>query len=532
MASILTTISVLLFPLLSLGDVDAATYSSTSLCDRRNPMARIALLNSATEKLSDTYTVSQGISVFGECDPEDPNMPESCKNFNNPSLYYGGVQLPCAQDPCPIETPPGVFPGKSSYIQPSVNDAVILFGCLPPPCAYFSVRPYLYERGIVNVDGDVYGNENPMPGDNDDVGQRPPYPTDPETRVVVDTPWHDSYNHLNIRSTASPGEQKFGSAFALISSANEAVVNDIIAALSQSGFPIAAINVDGIPSAWAALQGSTADRDSFRTVMRVAKPCQDQQECDEYVSIGSFSVLSRVLKPKVHVPFVPFLEPVPTERKTGRSETDIVGEGIMKNLQNAVFAKYGKPQYIIPGQKKTFNSSKCIYNGDYCWGDNYDTVYVDFDGQGKIEGARNFVVVCGADHIKLGYSVYTSVGFFAPDGLATGLIDDAAKQGSASCYAPGLPNAELMYCVEVRSSGNCPDPATTSAPCVELFSGSTAEVLFQARINLNPATKTGPDPDELILPVIYGYENNDKVPVECANAKNQAKMYNHLCRYN
>ena len=172
--------------------------ANSKFCDTDDPSQRIYLLQNVLSALNDRYISDYGLPMFVDCDPLDPNIPEDCMNFNNPSLYYGGEMVPCSESPCPQETP-AALPEMSSYIQPSKNDAVLTFGCLPPPCEYFSIRSYLYERNKVTITGTADEGNN-----GDDIGQRPPDPTTDE-RYVADTPWYDSYNHLNINSTARQG---------------------------------------------------------------------------------------------------------------------------------------------------------------------------------------------------------------------------------------------------------------------------------------------------------------------------------------
>ena len=289
------------------------------------------------------------------------------------------------------------------------------------------------------------------------------------------------------------------------------VVKDISEALVQSGFPASAINVDGIPAEWSILQGTSSLKDSFRTVLRMAKPCKDPIKCDEYLAITNRNLLVVVLKPKTSLPHVPFQQPIPTPHATGVSETDIIGTNALPDVLAAVVRHYGAPTEVIVGIHKTFNTTKCIHNGGYCWGDNYDTAYIDFAESFLIKDADDFAVVCGGNHQRLDYAVYTSVGLFSPSGLAIGLIDDAVKDGSASCYAPRQTNVDKLYCVEIRAKGNCP----RTTPCVELLFDGPNELFLQARVNLNPVTKTGPDVDELIMPKVYVYEDNKISPVRC-----------------
>ena len=126
--------------------------ANSRLCDRNDPSQRIYLLQNVLSKLSDHYTSKYGHPIFTECDPLDPNMPEACMNFHNPYVYYGGELVPCSEWPCPQETPPKAFiPGMSTFFQLSKNDAVLTFGCLPPPCGYFSIQSYIYERNNATI---------------------------------------------------------------------------------------------------------------------------------------------------------------------------------------------------------------------------------------------------------------------------------------------------------------------------------------------------------------------------------------------
>ena len=496
-----------MFVLLMLGAglllTPAEAWDASQLCDLSDYSHRKQLLNDAMSKLEDRYSISNGVSLYGTCDPTDPDIREDCANFNNPSVYYGSTQSPCADRGCSVYTPSTFLPGRSGYFQPDKDEALLLFGCLPPPCAYFGIRSYLYERGKVHVNG---GN----PPENS-TGQRPPNPTDPATRVVVDTPWYDTYNHLNIKVWNQTGNDKFRSAFALVVTADQNVAEDISQAFVQSGLPSSAINIDGIPDILV-LHGLPKDRDSFRMVLRLAKPCENEQDESDYVRMGSNSVFVRKIEAKVTMPYSPFAMPIPTERSTGVTESDIIGQNTLTNLLQAVSNVYGTPHYIIYAQQKTFDSMDCIVNGSYCWGDNYDTAYIDFDGEVSIEDDDDFAVACGVDHLKLQYAVYTTFGLYYTSGLAVAVVDDAMKVDSASCFAPNLPNVDKMYCVEIRSK--CAGGST----CIQPMDGLPSEVdtvLLQARVNLNPTTKTGPDPNELILPVVYGYRDHNVPQTDC-----------------
>lgn len=496
--------------------IAAAAFDHDRLCHLTDPTHRLQLLQDVLDKLEDSFTITSGVAIVrpSGCDPTDPDVPDDCRNFNNPAIAYGAVLLPT----CPPNHPncrdhPETPSSNPSLYQPDQDDALLTFGCVSPPTPYFSLRTYLYERGKASIPGD--------PDVCDDgIGQRPPPPTDPATRVVVDTPWYDTYNQLNINAgnLADHHNAKFGSIFAHVTTANRKVSLDITQALVESGFPPSAITIDSIPDGMV-LEGAPSVRDTFRTIFRVVVPDDSSLiMMDAYMNPANRNLLAKYLTPKVSVPPDPFPMPTPTNRITGTSESDIVGDNTLRDLLQAVSNHYGPPNYVVHSVKKVFNSSKCINDGCYCWGDNYDTAYIDFSGPIYLsdQEPNGFAVVCGANHVELEYATYTSFGVFRLDGLAVGYIDDATKLSSARCYAPNLPHVSKFYCAEIRSK------CSVTSPCIEPVIDINV-ILMQARINLNPSTKTGPYIDELIMPVVFGYYNNNIGQPNCYGGLHHAK---------
>lgn len=195
-----------------------------------------------------------------------------------------------------------------------------------------------------------------------------------------------------------------------------------------------------------------------------------------------------------------------TKRSTGTNEVEQVGRNAFQRLLQAIRNRYGDPHYTSNSLPIIVNTSKYLYGGSYGFGDNEDTVYINTDKQISIAHSHHFAVVCGADHLTLGYAMYTNIGVFQTNGLAFGIVTDAMKMNSASCYAPSLPNVGKSYCIEIRSDyGSYPH-------CSEPLSKEIKNVLIQNRVNLNPHSKTGPDVDEIISPMVLGYRGNNKKP--------------------
>ena len=445
-------------------------------------------------------------------------MPPDCANYNNPSVAYGSTLVPCSvgdDGHCPPETPQAMF-GKSGYYQPRHDNALILFGCLPPETQYFGIRSYLYEKGKANVPPDLDCSDAMSSPSGEEVQVFPPEATVQETRVVIDSPWYDTTNHLNINAVGRPGSKtKFRSLFVHITSANKQVAEDIILAFAASGVPLEAINVDSIPDLPVFhLEGDSSARDSFRTIYRlvlpesfVSNPEQPSPvhavDIDKYIANGNRNILVRYLSPKSPVPKDGFPPQLPTPRATGTSESNLVGEGTFQRLLSAVKLQHGEPDYVSQPIPIVINMRKCLL-GCYGFGDNEDTVYINTDKEISIAGPDDLAVVCGANHVLLEYAVYSSVGIYNTSGLAVGLVTDEMKLNSAVRYAPSLPHVERFYCVEIR-------PSCNGRPfCVQPIFEGTDTVLVQFRVNLNPRTKTGPATEELIWPMIMGYLGSSK----------------------
>ena len=466
-------------------------------------------------RLQQKYHIGIGLAAFGTCDPTDPNINPDCLNYNNPSVAYGSTLVPCPDKECPPETPASILPGTSGFYQPKQDNALVLFGCLPPETDYFGIRSYLYEKAKSNIEGDLDCTDAMSSPTGEDVQVFPPNPTVPATRVVVDSPWYDTRNHLSINAVGKPYSQtKFRALFVHITTANKQVSEDVVEAFVESGVPEEAINIDSIRKLPIFhLEGNSSVRDSFRTIYRLVlpespvtrtddAPPSNTEDINEYISLQNMNILARYLTPKVPIPNNPFPPQKPTDRAVGQNETHVVGEGTFQKLLSAVKSHYGEPNYVSNPIPIIVNMGICL-QGCYGFGDNEDTVYINTDRSISLDGAGNFAVVCGADHVLLQYAVYTSVGIFNTSGLAVGLVTDEMKLNSASRFNSHPREFRNFYCLEIRSA--CHDEPFCTQPIFE----DTNEVLVQFRINLNPQTKTGPSTDELIWPVILGYRGNN-----------------------
>ena len=241
----------------------------------------------------------------------------------------------------------------------------------------------------------------------------PPAPTVPGRRVIVDSLWYDTRNHLSLNTVGKPGSQtKFRSLFVHVTTANRQVAEDIRKAFLTSGVPMEALNIDSIPNLPVFhLEGNSSMRDSFRTVYRLAlpqsfvsgsdsPPSPAMEEMNKYMAFEHMNILVRYLTPKGPIQKNAFIPQQLTTKALGQKESDIVGKGTFLALLSAVKSQFGEPSYVSNPIPFVFNITKCL-QGCYCGGDNEDTVFINADKIISLAGAGDFAVVCGANHVQL-----------------------------------------------------------------------------------------------------------------------------------
>ena len=147
------------------------------LCNLTEPVFRMNLLGDAMNRLQDKYDIESGFASFGVCDPTEPPVPPHCANFNNPSVSYGSTLVPCADNECPLETPPSAVPGTSTFYQPKQDHALLLFGCLPPETDYFGIRTYFYEKVKAHAQNKLNCSDAMSGPAREEMNVFPPAPT-------------------------------------------------------------------------------------------------------------------------------------------------------------------------------------------------------------------------------------------------------------------------------------------------------------------------------------------------------------------
>ena len=207
-------------------------------------------------------------------------------------------------------------------------------------------------------------------------------------------------------------------------------------------------------------------------------------------------------------------------RGTGEREADVPGlTGALAQLRSRVLASFAGRRLLSESvtAPRVLNGLTCIAERRQCLGDNQDTNYLHSNAS-TLEEDEAFVLV-GANCVANGKCTYTNVGLYAVRGGGGGgggggeiarhlkstnvTADDRAFAGSAAAFAPELsPDlARRLFAYVIAR-----DCAPFGRHCLELPTSQAPDhwaLVF--RTYLEPATKTGPDPHELVLPALMRF---------------------------
>jgi hypothetical protein len=396
---------------------------------------------------------------------------------NNPTSPYLFFSLPPHPDD-PDSLPPstsGPLPKVPEGMLPSyrleANEALVLFGELPPKAKYFGLTPYLFERYVGGEATPIFASLS------------------------------DTLNHTNIQG--ADGEV-FGERIAVVVSSDAATQAAAHAALIEGGFAEEAINDLVFPPELLQL-GLAADDDVLMLLGRVAlfeDPTAGQAYLDE-VPIEVFR-----LTPTSSGDALP--TPERTPRGDGQNEDDLAPalsalEDAIETSLDADGANYESVQIASPAAVVlAIDPERCLEMNTECLGDNGDALYAAgplavFQGSGDLTLAPDeSFYLYGVNHVASGKAEYSSAAVYAQaQRVGVASLNDAEMVGSAAAYLPDHPDADKLFVVEVRR--DCGDRTS----CLEIdtaFPGVPldANLFFMFRSYVNPGQSVSPAPDEVL----------------------------------
>ena len=182
-------------------------------------------------------------------------------------------------------SPYGIYMFEEEVWKLDETEAVVFFGCTPPPAKYFSFRSYVFS---------AFHNLRP---------------------TILFASLGDSTNHLVINTTGLTSNDPFGKSTVVISTADMTTDGAVRDAFKAAGHPATAINTDIIPSSLVKM-GHEALTDTFAMLYRAAI-FEDPTMGKAYINT-TWPVL-KVTPPAQQNP-LPFATPSFRKRGTGTTE--------------------------------------------------------------------------------------------------------------------------------------------------------------------------------------------------------------------
>lgn len=367
--------------------------------------------------------------------------------------------------------------------------AIVLVGQTPPAAAYFSYQTLLKNR----------------PDNPNNLG------------IAVG-------DATNIGTVHTIGPDRVYRPIVYIITGNRETERSMRAAALRAGYPDAIINVETIAPVIAPLGDGEQEGSTFYFAHRIAVP-ESQADLEKYVKCPPYAVFRAT--PNVRMPADP--EPVPVLRPRGTGHTEMDLYAALQRLRDAILNQHGDlpfkeldtkvfslPSTLDGGQELISEKPYVgLQRGILVAGATRDTNYLATYPTFMLrEGENEFVIAYGVNHQKTGKATYASVSIYADKdhwfGLPDGTVYSRDFDGSANEYLPGDPDADKLYVVIVArncgSGGLCmqvkqPDLIDIKGvpyTCTPPLDVNQQQLFFLWRSYMEPATKVGPDDNELL----------------------------------
>lgn len=433
--------------------------------------------------------------------------------FNNPAAPYIATVLP----PWPEEvTDPategalGLSPdGVGSVYRLDPNEAILIFGELPPEASYFGLQSYLFSRkGSYDTDNPTYQFLAALNASSIFFHQ---IPGNTERIATLDS-LSDSNNNVVIerQSGSSWNQERY-----FIITPDRYLDKQVRQVLHRLSVDARDVFSEAIPSNMNL--GLDADADEFITAIRYSRPVDGGGEdtaSAQWRQDPTLRVL-RIRDPRIRPPQqYPAWEDTSPEPRTGVPEAPLLSD--LADLANQVSVAWGQPcaggDCVASGQGLRFIDTQsspinlvgplCDNIGMDCLADTQDATYqfrpgLTFD-------ANEVYAVVGTLGTATGNATYVSLGVNNVElRLAALNVDGTGLEGSAAPYP--VANADKLYvhyftrdCEAVAGlvHGQC-----TSVPDDELHIPHGVRTSIVERDYLAAGTQRGPD-STLLLPSI------------------------------
>jgi hypothetical protein len=372
-----------------------------------------------------------------------------CANYANTAVTYAGflwpgrpalTAVPGIPFPLPLPTctraaPAAIpFPPEAplpsplcSGVQTATDEAIVLYGTLPPDSPYMGFQFTMHER-----------HESSIPNYPDNVqplepAENPPDPASPG-RVVVSHSIGDTENSRVLPSGPNPDDPGGRPVFAYIVTGNAQVADMVSSALVEAGIPAGGLFIKELPPDYVLTADEFAD--SFRMVLRMAEP----------IPPGELAawLATRPLEPfRVTVPGIGVTGYGPVtniDRDTGVDQKDGTCN-IADKWEKFVESKFGKPDVRTVMTPRVYDDEFCHHTGTYCWGNNNDALYLNAMTKHEdamevydLSGPDSRLVVAGIDHVASGWADVWNWDFYDGHGGGSALETYLFSEAQADDY--------------------------------------------------------------------------------------------------
>lgn len=396
-------------------------------------------------------------------------------NASSPYLLFGLPPAPGAA-PIPVDPSLGSVPRLPAELVPAwqlgPREAVVVIGTLPPPAAYFSLAPYVFDRA------------------GQDGG-----------RTVLFASLDDATNHTHF---AAAGVD-FGDPFAIVASPDAGTAARVVQMLEEANSTRQVVVIP-MPSDGLHLDDGE-DSDGVGLLGRVAL-FEDASDGEAWLHLVEADWQVLRLTPDESPDSDPFPPAERAPRADGVDESSLADA--LGALEDEIVARYDGAEVtsvpIAPADviATLLDPETCIANDRDCLGDNGDTVYsagpVGIGGEiSPLSFADDgFFVVFGVDHEATGNATYANAVLnLAEKRAGVAAIDSRSWTGSAAHYLPEHPESDQLFAWHFAR--RCEDLPNCTEVADE-FPGvpEDGNVLFVFRAYLNPSATVSTDPGYLL----------------------------------
>jgi hypothetical protein len=441
---------------------------------------------------------------------------ESCYG-NNPAAPYVTFAVQSWQpeeflDPATRNAIGLIEEGYTGTFRFDPKEAILVFGRMPPPAAYFGLQTYLFTReGTFNTDSDTYRwIKTHLPKTLDAFFSYVPHNPD---RIQIFASIGNSNNDVIVKEQAGSAfnQERF-----FISTPDQLMDAAVRSALVEASIDPRHIFTEPIPSTMKV--GLDASADEFLFVMRYAMPNDGGgpgSSSDRWREELPLTVLR--VRDISGQPAQPYGPPVLDER-TAVDERPLAPD-LMK-LVATVNERWGQPcatgncsdralNFIdLQGSPINLVGPECTEIGMNCIGDGQDTTYQmtpDF-----LLDTGYVYAVAGTLGTRTGNATYVGLSLndsYLIKGVAN--IDSDRLRNTASAYAADLTNPSKFYlyylardcaAIDELTDGNCLAVSEEALPvCTDLSSPDCHPLKIIQREYISKGTGRGPE-STLLLP--------------------------------